>query len=113
VSGFIDLLMFFYSLPSSFITIRFSCLHWNLFLYSTRSPHFISAAADAASAAVAVIAVETKSVVRGQSTSLTCPLDISNCGELHSIKWFKGSDRIGVASGDGKYSQVEGSFQDR
>lgn len=58
-------------------------------------------------------AVDTKSVIRGQSTTLTCPIDITNCGELHSIKWFKGTDRIGVASGDGKFSQVEGSFSDR
>lgn len=58
-------------------------------------------------------AVDTKSVIRGQSTTLTCPIDIANCGELHSIKWFKGGDRIGVASGDGKFSQVEGSFSDR
>ncbi|CRK99567.1 CLUMA_CG012880, isoform B [Clunio marinus] len=57
--------------------------------------------------------VETKSVIRGQSTTLTCPIDITNCGELHSIKWFKGSERIGVASGDGKFSQVEGSISDR
>lgn len=58
-------------------------------------------------------AVDSKSVIRGQSTTLTCPIDITNCGELHSIKWFKGSERIGVASGDGKFSQVEGSFSDR
>lgn len=59
------------------------------------------------------LAVETKSVIRGQSTTLTCPIDIESCGELHSIKWFKGTERIGVASGDGKFSQVEGSFSDR
>lgn len=56
---------------------------------------------------------ETKSVIRGQSTTLTCPIDIESCGELHSIKWFKGTERIGVASGDGKFSQVEGSFSNR
>lgn len=60
-----------------------------------------------------VTTVDTKSVSRGQSATLTCPIDITNCGELHSIKWFKGSERIGVASGDGKFSQVEGSFSDR
>lgn len=57
--------------------------------------------------------VDPKSVIRGQSTTLTCPIDITNCGDLHSIKWFKGTERIGVASGDGKFSQVEGSFSDR
>lgn len=56
---------------------------------------------------------ETKSVIRGQSTTLICPIDTVNCGELHSIKWFKDSERIGVASGDGKFSQVEGPMQSR
>ncbi|KAG5680757.1 hypothetical protein PVAND_010244 [Polypedilum vanderplanki] len=52
-------------------------------------------------------------VERGQSTNLTCPISISSCGELHSIKWFKGSERIAVTSGDGKFTQLEGSFQER
>lgn len=58
-------------------------------------------------------AVDTKSVLRGQTTTLQCPIDSTNCGDLHSIKWFKGSDRVGVTSGDGEYSQVEGPFKDR
>lgn len=53
-------------------------------------------------------------VLRGQSTSLTCPLETTTCGELHSITWFKGgTERIAVASGDGKFTQVEGTFSDR
>lgn len=53
-------------------------------------------------------------VPRGQSTSLTCPLETTTCGELHSITWFKGgTERIAVASGDGKFTQVEGTFSDR
>lgn len=47
-------------------------------------------------------------VHRGQSTSLTCPIEVTTCGELHSIKWFKGTERIAVASGDGKFTQIEG-----
>lgn len=57
--------------------------------------------------------LKTSYVIRGQSTSLTCPIAISTCGELHSIKWFKGSERIAVASGDGKFTQVEGPFSER
>ncbi|CAO1401818.1 unnamed protein product [Diamesa tonsa] len=56
---------------------------------------------------------ETKTVVRRQSVTLTCPIDAKNCGELHSIKWFKGTERIAVSSGDGKFSHVEGSIADR
>ena len=52
-------------------------------------------------------------MVRRQSVTLTCPIDAKNCGELHSIKWFKGIDRIAVSSGDGKFSHVEGSIADR
>lgn len=53
-------------------------------------------------------------VLRGQSTSLSCPIETTTCGDLHSIKWFKrGTERIAVASGDGKYTQVEGSFSER
>lgn len=52
-------------------------------------------------------------IVRGQSTNLTCPIDIQNCGELHSIKWFKGMKRIGVASGDGEIRQVEDPYTNR
>jgi hypothetical protein len=58
-------------------------------------------------------AVDTKSVLRGQSTTLTCPIDSTNCGDLHSIKWFKGSERVGVTSGEGDFTQVEGPFKDR
>jgi len=29
------------------------------------------------------------------------------------VKWFKGLERIGVASGDGSFTQVEGSEKER
>jgi hypothetical protein len=59
------------------------------------------------------ISDEIRPVVRGQPVTLTCPVDIENCGELHSIKWFKDSDRIAVLSGDGKFAQVEGVSSER
>lgn len=58
-------------------------------------------------------AVDTKSVLRGQTMTLSCPIDSTNCGELHSIKWFKGIERVSVTAGDDSYSQVEGPFKDR
>ncbi|XP_052564933.1 hemicentin-1 isoform X2 [Culex pipiens pallens] len=56
---------------------------------------------------------ETVSVLRSEKVELTCPIDIATCGELHSLKWFKGTDRIAVVSGDGEVAKVEGSFNDR
>lgn len=50
---------------------------------------------------------------RGQSVTLECPLDVNACGELHSVKWFKGNDRIAVVSGDGGVANVEGELQGR
>ena len=40
--------------------------------------------------------------MRGQLVTLTCPIDAQNCGELHSIKWFKGTELL-----------AEGSIDDR
>lgn len=60
-----------------------------------------------------LISDETRAVIRGQTVTLTCPVDIEHCGELHSIKWFRGTERIAVLSGDGKYTNVEGLASDR
>uniref|UniRef100_A0A182IUJ9 Ig-like domain-containing protein n=1 Tax=Anopheles atroparvus TaxID=41427 RepID=A0A182IUJ9_ANOAO len=56
---------------------------------------------------------ETISVLRGEKVELACPIDIATCGELHSLKWFKGTERIAVVSGDGEVAKVEGSYNDR
>ncbi|XP_055619524.1 hemicentin-1 isoform X2 [Toxorhynchites rutilus septentrionalis] len=56
---------------------------------------------------------ETVSVLRSEKVELTCLIDIATCGELHSLKWFKGTDRIAVVSGDGEVAKVEGSYNDR
>ncbi|XP_065086926.1 hemicentin-1 isoform X2 [Ochlerotatus camptorhynchus] len=56
---------------------------------------------------------ETVQVLRSEKVELTCPIDIETCGELHSLKWFKGTDRIAVVSGDGEVAKVEGSYNDR
>ncbi|XP_058118520.1 hemicentin-1 [Anopheles ziemanni] len=55
----------------------------------------------------------TISVLRGEKVELACPIDIATCGELHSLKWFKGTERIAVVSGDGEVAKVEGSYNDR
>lgn len=56
---------------------------------------------------------EMVSAHRGQPVVLTCPIDVPSCGELHSVKWFKGSDRVAVVSGDGIVENVEGQFSKR
>ncbi|XP_320209.5 hemicentin-1 isoform X3 [Anopheles gambiae] len=56
---------------------------------------------------------EKISVLRGEKVELACPIDIATCGELHSLKWFKGTERIAVVSGDGEVAKVEGSYNDR
>uniref|UniRef100_A0A182QG96 Ig-like domain-containing protein n=1 Tax=Anopheles farauti TaxID=69004 RepID=A0A182QG96_9DIPT len=56
---------------------------------------------------------EKISVQRGGKVELACPIEIATCGELHSLKWFKGTERIAVVSGDGEVAKVEGSYNDR
>lgn len=53
---------------------------------------------------------ESVSIFRGQPGTLTCPIDVKSCGELHSVKWFKGNERIAVLSGSGEVANVEGEF---
>lgn len=55
----------------------------------------------------------TISKLRGQTIILTCPIDIKTCGELHSVKWFKGNDRVAVVSGNGEVANVEGDYLGR
>ncbi|XP_058464148.1 uncharacterized protein LOC131438278 isoform X6 [Malaya genurostris] len=56
---------------------------------------------------------ESVSVLRSEKVELTCPIDIATCGELHSLKWFRGQHRIAVVSGDGEVAKVEGGYKDR
>lgn len=56
---------------------------------------------------------ESVSIFRGQPGTLTCPIDVTSCGELHSVKWFKGNERIAVLSGSGEVANVEGEFVGR
>lgn len=50
---------------------------------------------------------------RGHTVELECPIDFESCGSLHSVKWFKGGDRVAVVSGDGEIANVEGSYSGR
>lgn len=56
---------------------------------------------------------KTISKLRGHTVTLECPIDVQSCGNLHSLKWFKGSDRVAVVSGDGSLTNVEGPYSGR
>ncbi|GAB0099475.1 Immunoglobulin [Sergentomyia squamirostris] len=56
---------------------------------------------------------ETISALRGHSVVLTCPVDVTSCGDLHSVKWFKGGQRIAVVSGDGEVVNIDSDFKGR
>lgn len=56
---------------------------------------------------------ETISSLWEKKVTLTCPFDVTSCGELHSIKWTKGRETIAVVSGDGQLVNVNPSYDPR
>ncbi|PSN34184.1 hypothetical protein C0J52_27028 [Blattella germanica] len=53
----------------------------------------------------------------GETISLPCDVDTVKCGDLHSIKWYRGSSRIfvfsemaGIARSEGDYTERSGGF---
>jgi hypothetical protein len=57
-------------------------------------------------------------VLENQSTILSCPIEATSCGELYSIRWFRGADQnskedIAVASGNGSFTNVLDPFKER
>lgn len=56
---------------------------------------------------------EEISKLRGHTATLECPIDVKSCGNLHSLKWFKGDDRVAVVSGNGELANVEGPYSGR
>lgn len=59
------------------------------------------------------IADETIPSLWEKTVTLTCPFDVSSCGELHSIKWTKGRETIALVSGDGQVVNVHPSYSPR
>lgn len=45
--------------------------------------------------------------------SLHCAVDRSKCGEVHSLKWYRGEQRIYVFSETGGIARKEGDMSDR
>lgn len=56
---------------------------------------------------------KTISKSRGHTVALECPIDIQSCGSLHSLKWFRGNDRVALVPGDGGNPNVEGPYSGR
>ncbi|XKL60666.1 hypothetical protein PGB90_007723 [Kerria lacca] len=49
----------------------------------------------------------------GSTVKLPCHVDTKTCGNLHSIKWYRGSSRIFVFSDLAKFSKSEGDYESR
>nr|CAD7401300.1 unnamed protein product [Timema cristinae] len=49
----------------------------------------------------------------GQTIRLPCNVDMEKCGNLHSIKWYRGSSRIFVFSEMAKIARSEGDYVER
>lgn len=56
---------------------------------------------------------ETISEREGNTVTLTCPVDIDSCGDLHSLNWFKGEQRIAVFLHDENSTNIISEYKDR
>ncbi|XP_026317447.1 uncharacterized protein LOC113228386 [Hyposmocoma kahamanoa] len=55
------------------------------------------------------------SALVGETARIKCRIDVSSCGDMHSIKWYKSENRIYIYSGnkDGPINRPEGDMADR
>ena len=44
---------------------------------------------------------------------LSCPVNTPECGDYHSLKWYRDSSRVYVYSPIALFSNAEGSLMDR
>lgn len=58
---------------------------------------------------------ETEEFVReaGEEVVLSCPVNTAECGDFHSLKWYRDSSRMYVYSPAAKFSNAEGVLMDR
>lgn len=49
----------------------------------------------------------------GSSVDLPCKVDVSQCGDLHSVKWYRDTSRIYVFSQVGGIKRAEGDATER
>ena len=44
---------------------------------------------------------------------LPCPVNTADCGEFHSLKWYRDSERVYVFSPNAGFSNAAGALIDR
>jgi len=49
----------------------------------------------------------------GDEVVLPCPVNTADCGDFHSLKWYRGSSRVYVFSPVAQFSNAEGALVDR
>ncbi|KAG7159602.1 Titin-like 13, partial [Homarus americanus] len=49
----------------------------------------------------------------GENVHLPCEVDKASCGDFHSIKWYKGNDRVFIFSDTANVKRAEGPLLDR
>lgn len=49
----------------------------------------------------------------GETIRLPCTVNTERCGDLHSIKWYRGSSRIFVFSEMANIAKAEGDYAER
>lgn len=58
-------------------------------------------------------ATDTIAAYAGDSVALPCRVDISQCGDIHSVKWYRDTSRIYVFSQVGGIKRAEGDATER
>lgn len=78
-----------------------SVIHSTLLVFVTALPFLFSEATT-----------EIKAFA-GSSVDLPCKVDVSQCGDLHSVKWYRDTSRIYVFSQVGGIKRAEGDATER
>lgn len=74
---------------------------------------FITKGAELALAGNAPTVLEDLSGLAGQEVSVPCSVDVATCGDFHSVKWYRESQRVFVYSELANLERSEGSLTNR
>jgi hypothetical protein len=69
--------------------------------------------AELALAGNAPTILEDLSGLAGQEVSVPCSVDVATCGDFHSVKWYRESQRVFVYSELANLERSEGSLTNR
>lgn len=59
------------------------------------------------------LVLDDLSGLAGQEVSVPCTVDVSSCGDFHSVKWYRESQRVFVFSELANLERSEGSLTNR